>query len=354
MFLLCCPWVQIDVVRLRIGDNMVDMMTVSSVERALSREVLGVVERGALAAARLMGRGERDSADAAAVTAMRSALGEMAINGTIVIGEGERDEAPMLYIGEKVGNCGAGMPDIDIAVDPLEGTNLVANGLPGAVATLALAPKGGLFHAPDTYMEKLVVGPSAKGKVDIRASVHQNLNAIADSLNRPVEDLTVVILERPRHQGLIQEVREAGARIKLITDGDLMPAISAAMRGTGIHAVMGTGGAPEAVLTAAAVKCLGGEFQGRFRWRHNEERQRAERMGIDCDESRVYQTEELAPSNELVFAACGITTGDLLQGVRYFGTGARTHSIILAYQSGLVRFVDTIHQNIGNRGAVER
>ncbi len=333
---------------------MIELVSAVGTERALSRDVLGVVEQGALAAGRVMGRGSRDEADQAAVTAMRKALGDIAIDGTIVIGEGERDEAPMLYIGEKVGSGDIGLPAIDIAVDPLEGTNLVANGLPGAVATLALAPKGGLFHAPDTYMEKLVVGPSAKGKVDINAPVKTNLTAISESLNRPVSDITVVILERDRHQDLIQQVRDAGARIKLITDGDLMPAISAAMRGTGIHAVMGTGGAPEAVLTASAIKCLGGEFQGRFRWRHQEERDRAEKMGIDCDESKVYLTEDLAPGEELVFAACGITSGDLLQGVRYFGTGARSHSIILAYQSGVVRFVDTIHQNRDNPGVIER
>ncbi len=312
-------------------------------ERALSREVLGVVEAAALAAGRLMGKGDKDAADAAAVTAMRQYLSDVPVNGTIVIGEGERDEAPMLYIGEKVGLAKSGLPEVDIAVDPLEGTNLVAHGLPGAVATLALAPKGGLFHAPDTYMEKLVVGPTAKGKVDIAAPVKFNLRIIAMSLEREIQDLTVVILDRPRHEELIREVRETGARIKIITDGDLMPAVSASLSGTGIHAVMGTGGAPEAVLTAAAVKCLGGEIQARLRWRHDEEKTRAAAMGIDLSEDRVYFTNDLAPSDELVFAACGITTGDLLQGVRYFGSGARTHSVIMAYKSGLVRFVDTIH-----------
>lgn len=328
-------------------------------ERMLSREVLGVVEEAALAAARLMGMGNRDEADQAAVTAMRLAMNNMPMNGTIVIGEGERDEAPMLYIGEKVG-IGAqdsqqkGMPEVDIAVDPLEGTNLVAHGLPGAVATLALSMKGGLFHAPDTYMDKLVVGPSAKGKVDITAPVKYNLSIIAMSLSRAIEDLTVVILDRPRHDALIREVRETGARIKLISDGDLMPAISTALHGTGIHAVMGTGGAPEAVLTAAAVKCLGGEIQARLRWRNQEEKDRAKDMGItDVSEDRVFTTNELAPGQDIVFAACGITTGDLLKGVSFFGTGARTHSVILTHQSGMVRFVDSIHVNPDQRGMIE-
>jgi fructose-1,6-bisphosphatase II len=324
-----------------------------SSERALSREILGVVEAAALAAGRLMGTGEKDAADEAAVTAMRRCMSDVPVNGTIVIGEGERDEAPMLYIGEKVGQCLPGLPEVDIAVDPLEGTNLVAHGLPGAVATLALAPKGGLFHAPDTYMEKLVVGPDAKGKVDINAPVKYNLSILAMSLQRDIQDLTIVILDRPRHEQLIQEVREAGARIKLISDGDLMPAVSAALIGSGIHAVMGTGGAPEAVLTAAAVKCLGGEIQARLRWRNEDEKKRASAMGIDLSEDKVYHTDDLAPSDEIVFAACGITTGDTLKGVNYFGNGARTHSIILTYKSGLVRFVDTIHLNRERGGRVK-
>ena len=327
--------------------------TIETTERSLSREVLGVVEEAALAAGRLMGIGKKDAADQAAVTAMRNAMSDIPIRGTIVIGEGERDEAPMLYIGEPVGAGEPGMPEVDIAVDPLEGTNLVAHGLPGAVATLALSPKGGLFHAPDTYMDKLVVGPETRGKVDINAPVKYNLSTIAMSLHRAIEDLTIVILDRPRHEELIQEVRDSGARIKLISDGDLMPAISAAMHGTGIHAVMGTGGAPEAVLTAAAVKCLGGEIQGRFRWRNENEKERARAMGITVDEDKVYTTNELAPGEELVFAACGITTGDLLKGVSYFGTGSRTHSIIMAYKSGIVRFVDTVHVNPEKRGLIQ-
>jgi fructose-1,6-bisphosphatase II len=324
-----------------------------SSERTLSREVLGVVEAAALAAGRLMGTGRKDDADQAAVTAMRRYLSDVPVCGTIVIGEGERDEAPMLYIGERVGLWQSGMSEVDIAVDPLEGTNLVAHGLPGAVATLALAPKGGLFHAPDTYMDKLVVGPDAKGKVDINAPVKYNLSILAMCLQREIQDLTIVILDRPRHEDLIRDVREAGARIKLISDGDLMPAVSAALIGSGIHAVMGVGGAPEAVLTSAAVKCLGGEIQARLRWRNEDEKKRASKMGLDISEERVYFTNDLAPSDELVFAACGITTGDTLKGVNYFGSGARTHSLIMAYQSGLVRFVDTIHLNEERRGRVK-
>jgi fructose-1,6-bisphosphatase II len=318
----------------------------NTTERFLAREILGVVEAAALAAGRLMGKGDKDVADQAAVTAMRNTMEDTPINGTIVIGEGERDEAPMLFIGEKVGKGGVDLPELDIAVDPLEGTNLVAHGLPGAVATLALAPKGGLFHAPDTYMNKLVVGPIAKGKIDINAPVKYNLSVIAMSLDRAIEDLTVVILDRARHKELICDVRSAGARIKLITDGDMMPAIASAISGSGIHAVMGTGGAPEAVLSAAAIKCLGGEIQGQIRWRNEGEQTRAKEMGItDTSEERVYETNELAPAEEIVFAACGITTGDILKGVQYFGGGARTHSVLMTYNTGLVRFVDTIHMN---------
>jgi fructose-1,6-bisphosphatase II len=249
----------------------------------------------------------------------------------------------MLFIGEKVGQGEADMPSMDLAVDPVEGTNLVAHGLPNSIATLALSRKGGLFHAPDTYMRKLIVGPSAKGKVDINAPVKYNLSILAMSLERNIEDITVVILDRPRHQELIAEVRECGARIKLIMDGDVMPAITAALSGSGIHAVMGIGGAPEGVLAAAAVKCLGGEIQAQMRWRNAEEQVRGAGMGLDPSEDRVYLTDDLVPGEEIVFAATGITTGDTLTGVRYFGTGARTHSIVMTHKSGLVRFIDSIH-----------
>lgn len=321
-------------------------------ERFLSREILGVVEAAAISAGRFMGVGDRNAADNAAVEAMRDHLNKIPMNGTIVIGEGERDEAPMLFIGEKVGQGSPEMAEMDIAVDPVEGTNLVANGLPNSIATLALSSKGGLFHAPDTYMRKLIVGPSSKGKVDINAPVKYNLSVIAMSLERNVEDLTIVILDRPRHEELINEVRQCGARIKLITDGDVMPAITAALSGSGIHAVMGIGGAPEGVLAAAAVKCLGGEIQAQIRWRNDHERERGIAMGIDPSEDKVYLTEDLVPGDELVFAATGVTDGDTLQGVRYFGYGTRTHSIVMSYKSGMVRFVDTIHMTSDRRGPV--
>jgi fructose-1,6-bisphosphatase II len=324
-----------------------------SAERFLSREMLGVVETAAIAAARFMGVGDREAVDNAAVEVMREQLNKIPMNGTIVIGEGERDEAPMLFIGEKVGRGASDMPDIDIAVDPVEGTNLVANGLPNAIATLALSAKGGLFHAPDTYMRKLIVGPSAKGKVDINAPVKYNLSIIAMSLERNMEDITVVILDRPRHYDLIQEVRDCGARIKLISDGDVMPAITASLSGSGIHAVMGIGGAPEGVLAAAAVKCLGGEIQAQIRWRNDEERERGIGMGIDPSEEKVYETADLVSGDEIVFAATGVTTGDTLTGVRYFGTGIRTHSIVMSYKSGMIRFVDTIHMKGDRRGPVK-
>jgi fructose-1,6-bisphosphatase II len=314
-------------------------------EQLLALEMVRVTEAAAIESARFMGRGEKDQADAAATQAMRATMDEIEFAGRIVIGEGERDEAPMLYIGERVGRTGAEraeVPAIDIAVDPLEGTNLVAHGQAGAITVLCASEAGGLTNAPDTYMEKLCVGPVAAGQVDIRLSPTENLDRIAAALRRRVSDITVVILERPRHDDLIAEVREAGARIKLIGDGDLSAAISCAVSGTGVHAVMGIGGAPEGVITAGALRCLGGEIQARFRYRSDEERERGARMGHG-DEDRVYRTEDLAPGDNLVFAATGVTSGDLLQGVRFFGGGARTHSLIMAYQAKQVRFIDTVH-----------
>ena len=314
-------------------------------EQLLALEMIRVTEAAAIESARFMGRGAHDEADAAATEAMRRTMDEIDFAGRIVIGEGERDEAPMLYIGERVGRTGVereDAPAVDIAVDPLEGTNLVAHGQAGAITVLAASEAGGLTHAPDTYMEKLCVGPGAAGHVDIRLSPTENLGRIAEALGRKVSDITVVILERPRHDDLIAEVRAAGARIKLIGDGDLSGAISCAVSGTGVHAVMGIGGAPEGVLTAAALRCLGGEIQARFRYRSAEERERGARMGHG-DEERVYLTEDLASGENLVFAATGVTAGDLLQGVRFFGGGARTHSLVMAYQAKQVRFVDTVH-----------
>src|SRR6478609_5328058 len=317
-----------------------------SMEQLLALEMVRVTEAAALASARFMGRGEKDEADRAAVEAMRRTMDEIEFAGRIVIGEGERDEAPMLWIGEPVGQrTPPGVednPEIDIAVDPLEGTNLVAHGQAGAITVLAASEKGGLVHAPDTYLEKLCVGPVAAGRVDIRLPPRENLARIATELRRSIGDITVVILERPRHEALIDEVRKAGARIKLISDGDLSAAISCAVQGTGVHAVMGIGGAPEGVLTAAALRCLGGEIQARFRYRSEEEHARGTAMGHG-DEERVYTTEDLASGESLVFAATGVTAGDLLQGVRFFGGGARTHSLVMAYQAKQVRFVDTVH-----------
>ena len=314
-------------------------------EQLLALEMIRVTEAAAIDSARFMGRGAKVEADAAATEAMRRTMDEIDFAGRIVIGEGERDEAPMLYIGERVGRTGADrqeVPAIDIAVDPLEGTNLVAYGQAGAITVLAASETGGLTHAPDTYMEKLCVGPVVTGKVDIRVSPTENLGRIAEALGRKVGDITVVILERPRHEALIAEVRQAGARIKLISDGDLSAAISCAVSGTGVHAVMGIGGAPEGVITAAAMRCLGGEIQARFRYRSDAERERGARMGHG-DEDRVYLSADLAPGENLVFAATGVTAGDLLEGVRFFGGGARTHSLVMAYQTKQVRFVDTVH-----------
>ncbi len=315
-------------------------------EQLLALEMVRVTEAAAIASARFMGRGDGKAADKAAVEAMRHAMDETDIAGTIVIGEGERDEAPMLYIGERVGRhdgTQALADHVDIAVDPLEGTNLVATGQGDAITVLAASERGGLTNAPDTYLDKLCVGPVAAGCVDITQPPAQNVHRIAEALRRRVQDITVIILDRARHADLIREVRETGARIKLISDGDLSAAISCAVQGTGVHAVMGIGGAPEGVITAAALRCLGGEIQARFRFRNEEERERAKKMLGHTDESKVYRTEDLASGENLVFAATGVTAGELLQGVRFFGGGARTHSLVMAYQTKQVRFVDTVH-----------
>ena len=312
-------------------------------EKLITVEAVAATEAGAIAAARLMGRGDRTAADHAAVEAMRKAMDEVAFNGTVVIGEGERDEAPMLYIGEQVGNPDAAT-SVDIAVDPLEGTNLVATGSPNATVVLAAAEPGGLMHAPDTYLRKLIVGPQVAGHVSITDPPDVIIRTIAERLGRAPFDITVVILDRPRHTELIEEVRATGARIKLISDGDLTAGISVAVSGTGVHAVMGTGGAPEGVLTAAALKCLGGEIQAQFRWRSDEERERGRTMGVDVEDvDRIYLTDDLAPGENVVFCATGVTDGELLRGVRFFGGGARTHSLLMSHSRGLVRFIDTVH-----------
>ena len=320
-------------------------------EQTLVLDVVKVTEAAAIAAARHMGEGDTNRADQAAVSAMREMLADLPIHGRVVIGEGERDEAPMLFIGEEVGAADRG-PAVDIAVDPVEGTNLVANGLPNAIAMIAVAERGGILHAPDIYMEKLVVPPQAAGKVDLRWPPQRNLQVLAECLRRRIEDITVVILNRPRHADLIAAVRAAGARIKLISDGDVAPAISAAVSGTAVHAVMGIGGAPEGVLTAAALRCLGGEIQGRLWYRNDGERQRAHEMGI-TDPERIFRTDELCSGGNLLFAATGITDGELFRGVRLFGGGVRTHSIVMTAQTRQVRFIDTIHiQEPGRVGEI--
>ncbi len=309
----------------------------------LSLEMLRVVEEAAIASARTMGMGNPKAADHAAVESMRRCLDTVAIDGTIVIGEGERDEAPMLYIGEKVGVRNHAAPiTVDIAVDPLEGTNLCATGGAGAITVLAASEKGGLLHAPDCYMEKIVVGPAAKGAVDLDAPVKHNLKAIARRLQRGIDDLVVVVLDRERHQTLIADIREAGARIRLISDGDLSAGIAAAVAGTGVHAVMGSGGAPEGVLTAAALRCLNGEILGRLVVKDDAQKERMQAMGIH-DVNRIYNTPELAPGRTLVFAACGVTDGNLLQGVRFTGDGTHTQSIVMTSTPARVRFIDTTH-----------
>ena len=307
----------------------------------LSLEVLRVVEDSAIASARTMGMGDVKRADHAAVEAMRRCMDTIPMDGTIVIGEGERDQAPMLYIGEKVGALNSAAEIVvDIAVDPLEGTNLCATGAGGAITVLAASEKGGLLHAPDCYMEKIIIGPAAKGAVELDAPVKQNLKAIARRLQRGVDDLVVVVLDRPRHQKLISEIREAGARIRLISDGDLSAGIAAAVAGTGVHLVMGSGGAPEGVLTAAALRCLNGEILARLVVKDDAQKERMQQMGIR-DVTKIYNTTELAPGHRLVFAACGVTDGNLLRGVRFTGDGVLTQSVVMTSSTPKVRFIET-------------
>ena len=315
-------------------------------EGRLSLEFLRVVENAAIAAARTMGFGDRHRADEVAVEAMRKTMDQVEMDGTIVIGEGERDEAPMLYIGEKVGLSThapkALFPQVDIAVDPLEGTNLCATGAPNAIAVLAASEKGGLLHAPDLYMEKIVVGPQCKGAVELDAPVGDNLKSVARRLDRDVEDLVVMVLDRPRHDALIEDIRKVGARIRLIGDGDLSAGISAAVVGTGVHMVMGTGGAPEGVLTAAALRCLNGQILARLVVSKPEHHERLEKMGVK-DHNRIYDTEDLAPGKKMIFACTGVTDGNLLKGVRFFGDGVRTSSMILTLDERQVRFIDSVN-----------
>nr|WP_320051329.1 class II fructose-bisphosphatase [uncultured Desulfuromonas sp.] len=308
-------------------------------DRSLALELARVTEAAAVACGRWVGRGDKISADGAATTAMRQTLGMMDIDGTVVIGEGEMDEAPMLYIGEKVGNDSG--PKVDIAVDPLEGTTLCAKGGPGAIATIALAPAGGFLHAPDMYMEKIIVGPEAKGCIDINDLPSNNLKRMAAAKRCNIEDLTVVLLDRPRHDQAIEDIRKVGARIKLISDGDVAPAVATGIPDSGIDMVLGIGGAPEGVLAAAAVKCFGGDMQARLIFTTDEERERAPKMGI-TDFDKVYTAYDLA-SGDVFFAATGVTGGDLLKGVRYFSGGAQTHTVVMRSKSRTVRFIDSWH-----------
>jgi fructose-1,6-bisphosphatase class II len=309
------------------------------VDRNLALEAVRVTEAAALSCARLMGRGDEKAADQAAVDAMRRAFNGVAMRGTVVIGEGERDEAPMLYIGENVGS-GEG-PEIDIALDPLEGTTICANGAPNALSVIAMAERGNFLHSPDTYMDKIAVGPTGKGIVDLDESPTENLNALAEAKRCKVEDLTVIILYRPRHEALIKEVRQAGARIRLISDGDVSAAIATTKPETGIDLLMGIGGAPEGVLAAAALRCVGGDMQGRLKPRNEGEVERARKMGIK-DINKKFSIDELA-GGDVMFAATGVTDGDYLEGVHFFSGGATTQSVVMRSKTQTIRVINATH-----------
>ena len=310
-------------------------------DRNIGLEAVRLTEAAAIASARLMGRGDEKAADQAAVDAMRKAFNELQIRGTIVIGEGERDEAPMLYIGEKVGRGNADDPEVDIALDPLEGTTITATGGPNALSVIAMADKGNLLNAPDTYMEKIAVGPSAAGVIDLRRSPSENLRAIADRKGVYVDDLTVIILDRPRHEKLIAEVRQSGARIRLIGDGDVSAAISTCFPESGVDVLMGTGGAPEGVIAAAALRCCGGDMQGRLAFRNDKEIERAKKMGIG-DPKKIFALDEMAKGH-VIFAASGVTNGDFLKGVRFFKGGAFTQSVVMRSKTRTVRYIEATH-----------
>ena len=310
-------------------------------DRTLSLEFARVVEAAALRSGRLLGRGQKDAADGLAVDAMRQAFDSVRISGTVVIGEGEIDEAPMLYIGEHVG---AGGPEVDIAVDPIEGTNLIAKGQNGAIAVMAIAEKGGLLHAPDMYMEKLCVGPRGAGAIDITKSLTENIKNVAAKMNRNVDEITLVMLDRERHHGLMKEARDLGARIMLISDGDVNPAMECCIEGSGVHMVVSTGGAPEGVLAAAALKCVGGDMQARLKPETEEEIRRCHEMGI-TDVNQVLTLDDLVRTDDVIFAATAITRGNLLNAIQYFPGGARTHTIVMRSKTGTVRFLDTVHMD---------
>ena len=310
-------------------------------DRTLSLEFARVVEAAALRSGRLLGRGQKDEADGLAVDAMRQAFDSVRISGTVVIGEGEIDEAPMLYIGEHVG---AGGPEVDIAVDPIEGTNLIAKGQNGAIAVMAIAEKGGLLHAPDMYMEKICVGPRGAGAIDITKSLTENIQNVAAKMGRKVDEINLVMLDRERHYGLMKEARDLGARIMLISDGDVNPAMECCIEGSGVHMVVGTGGAPEGVLAAAALKCAGGDMQARLKPGNEEEIRRCHEMGVK-DVNQVLTLDDLVRTDDVIFAATAITRGNLLNPIQYFPGGARTHTIVIRSKTGTVRFLDTIHRD---------
>jgi fructose-1,6-bisphosphatase class II len=307
--------------------------------RNFALEFVRVTEAAALASARLMGRGDEKAADHAAVEAMRAMMNSIEFDGTVVIGEGERDEAPMLYIGEKVGKGRS--PKLDLALDPLEGTTICARGGNNALSVIAIAEEGKFLHAPDTYMQKIAVGPAAKGAIDLEASATENLRNIAKAKGCHVDDLTVVILDRPRHTDLISEVRSAGARIWLIGDGDVSAAIATCKADSGVDVLMGSGGAPEGVIAAAALRCMGGDFQGQLIFRRDDERERARKMGI-TNLDKIYRIDELAQGN-VMFCATGVTQGTFLNGVRFNRGGATTHSVVMRSESGTVRFIEAEH-----------
>ena len=310
-------------------------------DRTLSLEFARVVEAAALRSGRLLGRGQKDEADGLAVDAMRQAFDSVRISGTVVIGEGEIDEAPMLYIGEHVG---AGGPEVDIAVDPIEGTNLIAKGQNGAIAVMAIAEKGGLLHAPDMYMEKICVGPRGAGAIDITKSLTENIQNVAAKMGRKVDEINLVMLDRERHYGLMKEARDLGARIMLISDGDVNPAMECCIEGSGVHMVVGTGGAPEGVLAAAALKCAGGDMQARLKPGNEEEIRRCHEMGVK-DVNQVLTLDDLVRTDDVIFAATAITRGNLLNPIQYFPGGARTHTIVMRSKTATVRFLDTIHRD---------
>ncbi len=311
-------------------------------DRNLALEVVRVTEAAALASARFMGRGDRSGADHAAIEAMRRALNDLAINGEVVIGEGERDEAPLLFTGDKVGKCAGGDVGVELAVDALDGANLCATGAANAISVIAMCEKGKLLRGPDTYMEKIAVGPGARGAIDLRKSPTENLRRIADALGKYIEDLTVVILDRPRHEKLVKEVRDTGARIKLIGDGDVAGALNTCFPDTGVDVLMGIGGAPEGVISAAAIRCVGGDMQVRLAFRDDAERERARKAGLENPE-RIMSAEEMA-GGSVMFAATGVTNGDFLKGVRFTGDGARTDSVVMRSKSGTVRYIETVHR----------